>query len=720
MASVPDSFLEAGLAALKQGNYPTAIAHLETVCQTQVSVPSQVKAQMGLVVAYERSGKISKAIALCQALVNSTNPQVREWATKNITALTNRHPSSIKNDSTSPPASTASELDNTGFVAFNRPPQQSRPVVAPPAPPTPPTSSQRAGRAKRWQPLTSVNLVPLWLLQAGCAIALFWLLKELLKFVMDFTNDLLVKLPYLEPFQPFYRDPSQFVLLTLGILMSLSPWLLDGLLRLQDGLQPLSMNTLSNHSPEAIRVLQSYCRKRRWPYPTLGILPISAPMALTYGNLPRTARIVVTQGLLEQLADDEIATIYAVQLGHIANWDFVVMSLLISALQLPYTVYRQVSQWGDGMSNLSLRLIAAAISSIGYAIWYLLSRSTLWISQLRIYYSDRFAAEVTGNPNGLTRALLKIAQGIAKDIQQQGHTSWLLESLNVLTPVGYCQAITFARLDTRTQLEPVLAWDLNPYRYWLAINNSHPLMGDRLQRLARIAQYWHLETELNLVNSPSVPAFPAFLLQGAPFFGITLGFALGCLTWLIGGIGILLHIAQLAWMYGDWVLIKGFLPIGFSIGTFLRINSFFPDIKPNTVPERDSLPSLVNLLANPNALPIDSQPVRLQGKLLGRRGISNWLGQDLILRSPTGLVKLHHQSPVGPIGNLLPQSLPLVRDLVGQNLIATGWFRRGATPWIDIDKLQTQRGKISYSSHPVWSTLLASAAAAWGAYIILS
>ena len=82
MASVPDSFLEAGLAALKQGNYPTAIAHLETVCQTQVSVPSQVKAQMGLVVAYERSGKISKAIALCQALVNSTNPQVREWATK--------------------------------------------------------------------------------------------------------------------------------------------------------------------------------------------------------------------------------------------------------------------------------------------------------------------------------------------------------------------------------------------------------------------------------------------------------------------------------------------------------------------------------------------------------------------------------------------------------------------------------------------------------------
>ena len=744
MASVPESSLETGLSALRCGDYPAAIAHLEAVCQTRLNQTALVRAQMGLVEAYDRTGEIIRAIALCQTLSQSTNPQVSSWALRNQAELTKRYTAEQAAGSTS------QESDVTGFVTFDSSQirdqrsgirgqglgegEPSPPLPLSPPPPHP-FEWRQAGGAKRWQPLSKVNLIPLWLLQVGTAIALFWLIRELLKFTMAFTNDLLVKLPYLEPFQPFYRDPTQFVLLMLGILISLSPWLLDKLLRLLYKIEPLSINTLSTHSPEAIRVLQRYCRQRRWSLPQLSILPTSAPLALTYGNLPRTARIVVSQGLLEQLADDEIATIYAAQLAHIANWDFVVMSLIILVTHLPYTVYRQVSQWGDQISNRILHLTAAVFASFAYLVWCLLSGSALWLSQVRIYYSDRLAAEITGNPNGLTRALLKIAVGIASDIQQQGHTSWLLESFNLLTSVGYQQCITLGSLHPSTQFETVLAWDcLNPYRHWLTINNTHPLMGDRLQRLTRIANHWHLETELNLFrgqgsgvreqksqvtshNNSFSPAAPlALLLQGAPFFGIPLGFAFGVLTWLLGGIGILMGIQELAWMYGDWLLIKGCLPIGFSIGTFVRINSFFPDIKPGTVQTYSSLP---HLLANHTALPVDSQPIRLQGKLLGRRGISNLLGQDLLLLSPTGLVKLHDISWLGSVGNLLPRQSPSPCDLLGRQVIATGWFRRGATSWIDIETLRTQGGKTSRSGHAIWSTLLASAAAAWGAYIIL-
>jgi len=594
---------------------------------------------------------------------------------------------------------------------------------------------RQAGRAKRWQALSVVNFIPFWLLQFGTAIALFWLLRELIKFAMAFTNDLLVKLPYLEPFQPFYRDPTQSILLTLGILIILAPWLLDALLRLFYRLQPLPINTLSTYSPEASRVLNRYCQQRNWSLPKLNILPISAPLALTYGNLPRTARIVVTQGLLEQLADDEIATIYAAQLGHITHWDFVVMSLFILVTQIPYTIYQQVSLWGNRITNEFLRVIAAVFANCAYGLWCLLSGPALWLSQLRIYYSDRLAAEVTGNPNGLTRALLKIAQGINKDIQQQGHTSWLLESWNLLTSISYDQAIALGSLHSYSQFESVLAWEyLNPARYWLNINHTHLLMGDRLHRLTHIAHHWRLEPELNLARretgdrilnsssppaspaSPAPPAPPALLFQSAPLFGILFGFVLGGLIWLVGGIGSWLGIAQLAWMYGDWSLIQGCLPIGFSIGTFIQINSLFPDIKPATVTINPDLP---NLLAS-TALPIDSQPVRVQGKLLGRHGISNWLGQDLILHSPTGLVKLHHISWLWPVGDLVLRQSPSPTDLLDRHLIATGWFRRGATPWIDVDILQTQSGKISRSGHPGWSTLLATTAAAWGAYIILS
>src|SRR5205807_9563989 len=37
----------------------------------------------------------------------------------------------------------------------------------------------------------------------------------------------------------------------------------------------------------------------------------------------------------------------------------------------------------------------------------------LWFSRTREYYADRFAGRVTGNPNALASALVKIAYGLA-------------------------------------------------------------------------------------------------------------------------------------------------------------------------------------------------------------------------------------------------------------------------------------------------------------------
>jgi len=755
VASVPDLFLKTGLAALKQGDYQTAITHLEAVCHDQ-PLPSlfRARAQMGLVVAYSKTGAIDRAFALCQTLTKSTNPQVQEWAVRIQVTLTKKAGGGGEGESIHP-----EELS------------EQFPSAPPPASALLPQQSGRARLPKNTAPplpLSPSPSLPLfWLLQIGTAIAVFWLTRELFKFAMIFTRNLLAKLPFLEPFELLYKDPTQLLLLTLGIVLCLSPWLLDRLLRLFYGCQPLSIDTLSTQSPEAIQVLQSYCRKRSWPLPQMGVLPTTVPFALTYGNLPRTARIVVSQGLLAQLEDDEIATIYASQLGQIAHWDFVVMSLVILVTQMPYTVYRQVSQWGDHRANKILRSGATIVASLGYGLYYLLSGPAVSLSRLRIHYSDRFATEMTGNPNGLTRALLKIAIGIAKDVQQQGHTAWLLDSLNLLSPVGCQQAISLGSLPPGTQIETVLAWDcLNPNRHWLIINNTHPLMGERLQSLAHIAHHWHLATELNLVSQepnrrvhplrekrnsiplsplppypqrgprqfsqrgepphetgagrvPPLPLShkePSFLLQAAPFLGILVSFAFGGLFWLLWKIGFMLELWSLKWIYDDWTFFRGLILIGFSIGTLVRINFFFPDIKFATV-QIDDL-ELPHLLANPCALPVLSHPVCLQGKLLGRRGISNWLGQDLILRSATGLIKLHHTSWLGPIGNLLPRQSPRPSNLVGRYLTTTGWFRRGATCWIDIDVLRTQGGTNSRSGHPIWSTLLASTAAVWGAYII--
>lgn len=749
MASVSSS-LDAGLIALSMGDYKSAIAHLNAVSGS-VDLSDFFRAQQGLVLAYEHSGEILSAIAICETLSQSDEEQVREWA------LTTQANLSAQGEI---PTSTN---DVTGFVPLEtsapaRPPfkQQPRkpenketktlkvttkqlPLPPGPTPPLPTNSWRQAERAKSWKDLASVNLVPFWLLQAATAIALFWVIRFLLRFVMGLTNDILVFLPFSDPVQFLYTDPTQLLLWTCVFFIGVSPWLLDGLLSYFYGRQNLTPEALTIYSPEAIRVLQRHSRQRGCLMPKLGILPLKAPLILTYGNSPRTARIVVSQGLLDQLADDEIATIYASQLAQIKQWDFVVMSQVLLWSMLPYLVYQQLSEWGNavdvkrqaavGTKNFYfltlLFFCTAAIASIAYLVWCLLTGTALWLSQLRLYLSDRMAMEMTGNPNALTRALLKMAIGIARDIEKQGQTSWQLESLNLLNLVGYQQAMSIGSLSGDNTWESLLAWDyLNPGRYLFVINHTHALIGDRLQILSQVARKWHLDTELNLdslsktknKNNRTLSAFYSALLdrsvdkplwlQIAPFLGIPLGLALAAALWLIWQFAFAVQWLNLRWIYDNWSFSEGCLLIGFSIGTFIRINAMFPDIKNATV---QSELGLGKILSDSTALPINSYPVRLQGKLLGRRGVFNWLGQDLIWQSPQGLVKLHHIAM--PFGALSP------RDWIERRVILTGWLRRGATAWIDLESLQIS-GKTIHSAHPILSTVLAGAAAAWGSYIL--
>ncbi|AHJ31365.1 M48 family metalloprotease [Nodularia spumigena CS-584] len=752
--------LEAGLVALKQGNYQTAIAKLIPVASRQEDSTANLQARVGLVMAYARTGQIRKAIALCQLLTQSQNTQVKEWAELALTHLTKRKKSSIhpKNTSTGfvafensqtataskhKPQDTVAETTNgqnsSGVKSGNWqnpviPSVGYRNTMKAEAPVSitgnlfgstsytqTPSSSiywRQAKRAKVWQPLRKPNLIPLRLLAVGTFVAVFWVLREILNWTTGFINFALVKLPYLQPLQFLYRNPNSFLLIVLFIMIGLSPWLLDWLLANFYGQRELSKDVLHSHSRETTRVLQRYCQQRRWQSPKLRILPIAAPMALTYGNMARNARIVVSQGLLEQLADDEIATIYATQLGHIAHWDFVVMSLVL-LLSLPiHQLYQQISTWGNKKSEGIWYKPITILASVIYGFWCLLTGISLWLSRLRLYYSDRLASEITGNPNALTRALLKIAIGISVDIQKSDQTSWHLSSLNLFLPVGYQQSLSLGSIAGQLPFESILMWDaVNPYRYWFAINNSHPLLGDRIQRLSQIARHWHIDPEVHLTSLGPKEAEAqqtlqvkrkSFLLQIAPFLGIPLGLVFAGLIWLTWQTAFTFRLLNLKWIYEDWTFVTGCLLIGFSIGMVFRMNLFFPDIKTNSVHNHQSLPYL---LANPSTIPIDSISVRLVGKLLGRRGAGNCLGQDLILQSSTGLVKLHH-IPLGQSVN--PQ------DLIGRQIIVTGWFRRGATPWIDIHTVQTQSGKTIQSQHPIWSTFVAVAAQAWGAYIFLT
>jgi len=784
MASIPDPSLDAGLAALNQGDYSVAIAHLEGVREVELDETIVSRASVGLVNAYRGIGEIESAIALCQQLTQDPDTKISDWAARTLPELIESE--RLQFQTSNRQAATSS--DSTGFVAFGQTPSktQTRQKTTPSTikqkilnstkrlfsntktqdstqtpentsrlpsryspPPTPHPSIfiprprwRNSGRAENLSPLKPVKLFRLWFAQIATAIALFWFTLFFLRFLMGTTNTILTFLPIVHPIPIFYRDPTQALASLLLFLLLLAPWLNDWLLKKFHGLQLLSLTQLAQSSPEATQVIQRFCRQKKLPLPKLGILPTLAPIAMTYGNLPRTARIVVSEGLLSQLNDDEIATIYASQLAHIFHWDFIWMSVGVLLIQIPYTIYWQVASWGEKFPELLERRlrssrqflvplvqgITGVIASFSYGCYWCLRLPLLWLSKVRLYYSDRLAVETTGNPNGMTRALVKMALGITEDIQTYRTTSGLLESFDLLLPVGYRQAIILGSCSPQTPFETVLTWDCtNPYRDFLIVSASHPLMGERLSIFARLAQYWKLDPELDLpaIAPPirdnaarltklinSYKALP--LLQSALLSGLLLGIFLRAFLWMLGQIGDRLNIWQLIWMHNANPFLLACVMAAFSISVFLLINKYFPDLKPSHVQNE---PNLGIVFANPATLPPDSQPMQLSGKLLGRRGLFNWLGQDLILQTSTGLVKLYFWSFLGPFGNLLPFSLR-PSSLVEQQVTVTGWFRRGVTPWIDIETLRTKEGKVSKANYPIWITILALVAAVWGAFLI--
>jgi Zn-dependent protease with chaperone function len=797
--------LEAGLAAIKQGEYCRSITALEQYLAStpEKDCPNALKAQMGLVMAYSRSERISDAIALCQTLSQTQNRKIQDWAIRTLADLEgelNRAPNQCEPNSNSE-LNRKSEEAGTGFTplasfstvesfgkaprrpvklpsanspqpTFRATPVRETPVSAPTQEPTSPTPSlsapkstpssfipppsslssphpstwRNAARSQRWQPLTPLNSARLQWAEMGTIAALFFILCSMFAFPiaveavwLRFATRFLKWSAYIPPISA----PFWFIVLGLIGLFIASPWILDCLLKCRYGLRSLPTTTLARYSAESHRLLTRFCQQRQIPLLKLGILPTEAPLAFTYGSHPKVARIVVSQGLLDRLADDEIAAIYASELGHIAHWNFCLMSLVAVVVQLPYTLYWQAATVTDWLQTrakaakkethwiaksiaLLLRVgatLSVLISAISYGIYRLLRWSGLWLSKARSRYSNRYACNLTGNPNGLARALLKYTIGTTQVIQQQAKTDYLLEGFELLTPVGYRAALHLGSFFDHTSLKSLLLWEqVNPDRYWLALNNSHALMGDRLRQLMQDADYWQLERELELEPAPAMRIKPRYLLQGAPIWGIGIGYAIAQLLWIVAHLAYRLGSQHLNWLATDFKLFSSFMLIGFGIGTIVRFNRFFPDIqtlegKP-TSPESDGSSSLLDLITSPQAVPIESYPIRLEGRLIGRGGASNCLGQDLMLQTATGLIQLHYLSQFGVIGNVIPQPVRPV-DLLQQSIVITGWFRRGATPWIDVNTFKTINGRTCRSGHQVWSTLLAMMSILIGTLLIL-
>lgn len=173
-------------------------------------------------------------------------------------------------------------------------------------------------------------------------------------------------------------------------------------------------------APQLINVVRELAIAADVPMPRVYVIDDSAPNAFATGRDPRHASVAITTGLLEKLDREELQGVIGHELSHVRNYDIrftLLVGVLVGSVALLADMFLRFTFWGGGRSSRSregggggaqalifvLALVLAVLAPIAARL------VQLAVSRQREYLADASSVEVTRNPRGLERALLKIA-----------------------------------------------------------------------------------------------------------------------------------------------------------------------------------------------------------------------------------------------------------------------------------------------------------------------
>ncbi len=197
--------------------------------------------------------------------------------------------------------------------------------------------------------------------------------------------------------------------LVLAALMNLGSYFFSDKIALaMSGAQPVSRD----QAPRLYQIVERLAAKAGVPVPKIYFIPTDSPNAFATGRNPSHASIAVTQGILDLCTDEEVEGVLAHELGHVKNRD-ILTSAVVATLAGAITMlarmayYAELFGFGGGRDD---ERRGGALSALAMMIVAPLAALLiqLAISRSREYQADATGADITGNPQGLARALDKI------------------------------------------------------------------------------------------------------------------------------------------------------------------------------------------------------------------------------------------------------------------------------------------------------------------------
>jgi len=167
-----------------------------------------------------------------------------------------------------------------------------------------------------------------------------------------------------------------------------------------------------SEAPRLYQIMRELTTRASLPMPRMYMIPQDQPNAFATGRNPKNSAVAVTQGITKLLSEDELRGVLAHELAHVKHRDILIQSVA-ATIGAAITYLGYMLMWfGGGEDNdspfgliamLALILLAPLAATI----------IQLSISRQREYAADAGGAAISGNPESLASALLRLEQGAA-------------------------------------------------------------------------------------------------------------------------------------------------------------------------------------------------------------------------------------------------------------------------------------------------------------------
>jgi heat shock protein HtpX len=191
-------------------------------------------------------------------------------------------------------------------------------------------------------------------------------------------------------------------------------------------------------APELVAIVRELAQRAGLPMPRVYLMDSPQPNAFATGRNPQHAGVCATTGLFNTLSRDEVAGVIGHELAHVRNRDTLTMTIT-ATIAGAISMLAQLGMFFGGRrdNNSGLGIVGSLLMLILAPFAAMIVQMA--ISRTREYAADNLGARISGRPDALASALVKIshmAQAVPNDTAEAHPATAPLFIINPLSGRG--------------------------------------------------------------------------------------------------------------------------------------------------------------------------------------------------------------------------------------------------------------------------------------------